>query len=81
MQEKFQGPNDILLAKELLQTSSGIEVADYLSIRHIELALESLFKVKDKTGRFVLQQDETCYEDAHLQALIKLAVLVKTRKY
>jgi hypothetical protein len=78
MNEKFQRPGDIDIGKQMLAESSGIERADLLSIMHIEMAMDSLQKVKGRDGKFVLDSSN---EDEFLRALVKLAVLVKTRKH
>jgi hypothetical protein len=61
--------------------SAGIEVADRLSIDHIKESVINLREVRDarnagKNNGMVLD-----FEEKHAQALITLALKVKTRKY
>ncbi len=51
LRRKFQEQGDIEFAKEQLMRSSGIEVADKLSIEHINLSLESLLKVENPRAK------------------------------
>ena len=61
---------------KILLGSNGISNADKLSIQHIEKAIESLESMKYTDGRPIIS-----FEQEHAQALVGLALKVKTRKY
>lgn len=42
VRDKFKGANDIELARQMLKNTSGIQLAEKLSIMHIQAALECL---------------------------------------
>lgn len=73
--------------KPMLELTSGLERADSLSIHHIELAVENLRNLKrDKEDSAqVFGNDSSSAgannEEEHYQALIGLALKVKTRKH
>ena len=64
----------------MLDTTAGIQQADSLSIHHIEQALQCLNQV-EKSERQVFPNKITPDSEKHLQALVSLALKVKTRKY
>jgi len=74
LKRKCQQPGDVAKAIETLQTSAGIEIADRLSIDHIRESIVNLTEVKQGTAKAIDIQER------HAQALIALALKVKTRK-
>lgn len=65
----------------MLAKTTGLERADLLSIRHIELALKSLMNVKrNQDNKSSIFTDVSPQSEEHLKALIGLALKVKTRK-
>ncbi|TNV82886.1 hypothetical protein FGO68_gene14757 [Halteria grandinella] len=87
LKRKCEGEGDVQQALSLLQRSSGIEVADQLSIEHIRQSLRNLGGVRDKRVPVRQQQQGIVggqvidFEEKHAQALIGLALKVKTRKH
>lgn len=67
---------DVPLGVELLFESNGIELADKLSIDHINASLGELSSMQGEHGAVV-----DVSQDQHAMALIGLALKVKTRKY
>ena len=67
---------DVQRAVDLLFESSGIEVADKLSIDHINMAVDSLKAINYPSGEQLIN-----LEEPYMQSLIGLALKVKTRKY
>ena len=79
--------DDISTGTRLLFDSRGIEVADLLSLLHVEKAVESLEAMAypaagggaaDGDGDPIIQVDS---EDGYARTLLGLALKVKTRKY
>lgn len=63
-----------------MSTTSGIEIADSLSIDHILMSLanlKELYYIKDNTKYNAIDLNN----DVYAQALIGLSLKVKTRKY
>jgi geranylgeranyl pyrophosphate synthase len=74
---KFENKDkDVPIGIDLLFDSSGIELADQLSIEHIEAGLENLLDLKFPCGEKMVSSEE-----AFTQGLVGLALKVKTRKY
>lgn len=78
---QFSNPiKDVPIGVDLLFKSSGIELADKLSLDHISEGIDQL-----KEMRYSSQNDSSIVIDfenePHAQALIGLALKVKTRKY
>ena len=61
---------------ELLFDSSGIELADKLSIEYIQQGLDCLRSMRHIDNKPIIDIDEK-----HCKALVGLALKVKTRKY
>ena len=86
--EEFRALNRMILSKfsnkeqdvpegvRLLFDSCGIELADQLSIEHIEAGLESLLDLEYPDGLKMVSEEEK-----FTQGLVGLALKVKTRKY
>lgn len=71
---------DVPVGVEMLFESSGIEIADKLSIDYINLSLKNLQSAMftfDGSERPVIDLEN----DEHAKALIGLALKVKTRTY
>lgn len=78
----FKDSKDVdLIGKPMLEGTSGLERADYLSIEHINLAIDSLMSLKNNQSQTPLFAQVSHQSDHHLKALIGLALKVKTRKY
>ena len=74
--------NDIQTGSKLLFESRGIQMADLLSIKHIEEAINRLTEMKYPTANADQQSSIIDMEtDKYAQSLIGLALKVKTRKY
>lgn len=82
LKTKCESKGDIPKALEELQRSVGIELSDKLSILHINESLINLQSIttnnekNSNTPRNVIN-----FEDKYAQALMGLALKVKTRKY
>lgn len=63
-------------AIDILFASSGIEMSDKLSIRHIEESIFELEAVVSADSRQAIN-----FEDKYAQALMAVALKVKTRKH
>ena len=74
LKRKCQQPEDVAKAIETLQSSAGIEMADRLSIEHIRESIVNLTEIRQGTAKVIDIQER------HAQALIALALKVKTRK-
>ena len=64
----------------MLDMTAGLQQADSLSIYHIEEALQCLTSLQT-SGKQVFLEEINHKSEQHLQALISLALKVKTRKY
>ena len=81
VERKFEEPQDVdTVGKPMLLTTTGLERADYLSIQHIELAVENLLSLQREEQSKVFSAISPD-SDEHLKALVCLALKVKTRKY
>jgi hypothetical protein len=60
-----------------MNKTSGIEVADKLSIKHIRSSIENLSQVSRGDGGHKVID----FNEKHAQALIAIALKVKTRKH
>ena len=58
VREKFKRNGDIEIGKQMLSQTEGIERADKLSIEHIKNAMNSLYKIKDRNNKFLLDSNE-----------------------
>ena len=88
---EFSELNEIILRKfanqvtdvprgiDLLFASSGIELADQLSIQHILSGLENLNEMQYPGGHSIIRS--AAHEEQHVKAIVGLALKVKTRKY
>ena len=75
LKRKCETEGDIPKAIDLLKKSAGIEVSDKLSIWHIYESLDNLESINDyQKDRKVIS-----FESAYTQALMGLALKVKTR--
>jgi len=75
LKRKCDQPGDVSKAIELLQNSAGIELADSLSIDHIKESIVNLTEIEHEGLRAIN------FQEKHAQALIGLALKVKTRKH
>lgn len=77
LKRKCESEGDVQKAIEILKNSSGIEVADELSIDHIKDSIHNLEEATDNSkSRKIVN-----FDDQYAQALIGLALKVKTRKH
>lgn len=89
--DEFREMNDIILRKfdnqvqdvprgiDLLFSSSGIELADKLSIEHILSGIDSLQQMEYPNGHNIIASTDG--DENHVKGLVGLALKVKTRKY
>jgi hypothetical protein len=76
LKRKCENEGDVSKAIDLLFTSKGIEIADRLSIDHIKQSIINLTEVRrNGTGPQLID-----FQEKHSQALIGIALKVKTRK-
>ena len=76
----FSEPQDVeIYGKPMLAQTTGLERADFLSIRHIQQALDSLQSLK-RPGDQQIFCELSSSSEQHYRALVGLALKVKTRK-
>ena len=76
VQSQFENKAEVPRGADLLFAGRGIELTDSLSIEHILEALGSLEAMVYPDGSSIISPSEE-----HMQALVGLALKVKTRKY
>jgi hypothetical protein len=78
LKRKCEHEGDVAFAIDLLMNkTAGIEIADKLSIKHIRSSIENLSEVtRVGDGHKVID-----FNEKHAQALIGIALKVKTRKH
>lgn len=59
-----------------MNKSAGIEMADKLSIKHIKESIDNLSRIVNASNSKVID-----FNERHAQALIGIALKVKTRKH
>lgn len=79
LKRKCDQEGDVPFAIDLLMNkSAGIEVADKLSIKHIKESIDNLNMIRKENGESKKVID---FNEKHAQALIAIALKVKTRKH
>lgn len=77
LKRKCDKQGDVKQAIDILFASSGIEIADKLSIRHIE---ESIIQLESVRGGSENRRAIN-FDDKYAQALMAVSLKVKTRKH
>lgn len=81
LSKKFEGEGDVPKAIDELFKSSGIELADRLSIDHINLSLDNLRSIYNESIDGHKHYAINLEEEKYAQALMALALKVKVRKF